>query len=152
MIWPQGKPQGPNTAPPINRKLDWRFSEHGSAHQNKTQPVLPIRKLLKASYPYPPEGRQNENHHHRKLTNLITWITALSNSKKLWAMPCRATKTDGTWWWVLAKPGPLEKGMANHFSVLALRTPWTVWKGKKDMTLKNEFPRCPVCYWRSVEK
>ena len=27
--------------------------------------------------------------------------------------------------------GPLEKGMANHFSTLALRTPWTVWKGKK---------------------
>ena len=25
----------------------------------------------------------------------------------------------------------LEKGMANHFSILALRTPWTVWKGKK---------------------
>ena len=24
----------------------------------------------------------------------------------------------------------LEKGMANHFSILALRTPWTVWKGK----------------------
>ena len=23
---------------------------------------------------------------------------------------------------------PLEKGMANHFSILALRTPWTVWK------------------------
>ena len=22
----------------------------------------------------------------------------------------------------------------------------------KDMTLKNEFPRGPVCYWRSVEK
>ena len=27
--------------------------------------------------------------------------------------------------------GPLEKGMANHFSILALRTPWRVWKGKK---------------------
>ena len=25
----------------------------------------------------------------------------------------------------------LEKGLANHFSILALRTPWTVWKGKK---------------------
>ena len=25
----------------------------------------------------------------------------------------------------------LEKGMANHSSILALRTPWTVWKGKK---------------------
>ena len=40
-------------------------------------------------------------------------------------------KTDGSWWRVLTKRGPLEKGMANHFSILALRTPWTVWKGKK---------------------
>ena len=31
----------------------------------------------------------------------------------------------------LTKRGPLEKGMANHFSILALRTPWTVWKVKK---------------------
>ena len=31
--------------------------------------------------------------------------------------------------------------MANHFSILALRTPWTVWKGKKDRTLKDELPR-----------
>ena len=30
----------------------------------------------------------------------------------------------------LTQCGPLEKGMANHFSILALRTPWTVWKGK----------------------
>ena len=29
------------------------------------------------------------------------------------------------------KCGSLEKGMANHFSILALRTSWTVWKGKK---------------------
>ena len=29
----------------------------------------------------------------------------------------------------LIKRGPLEEGMANHFSILALRTPWTVWKG-----------------------
>ena len=38
---------------------------------------------------------------------------------------------DGSWWRVLTKCGPLEKGMANHFSILALRTPWTVWKGEK---------------------
>ena len=31
---------------------------------------------------------------------------------------------------VVTKCGPMEKGMANHFSILALRTPWTVWKGK----------------------
>ena len=30
----------------------------------------------------------------------------------------------------LTERGPLEKGMAKHFSILALRTPWTVWKGK----------------------
>ena len=40
----------------------------------------------------PSEGRQNENHNHRKLTKLFTWTTALSNSMKLWAMLCRATQ------------------------------------------------------------
>ena len=30
--------------------------------------------------------------------------------------------------------------MANHFSILDLRTPWTVWKDK-DMTLKDGLPR-----------
>ena len=29
-------------------------------------------------------------------------------------------------------PASLEEGMTNHFSILAWRTPWTVWKGKKD--------------------
>ena len=37
-------------------------------------------------------GQTDENHNHRKLPNLITWTTALSNSMKLWAMPCRATQ------------------------------------------------------------
>ena len=31
----------------------------------------------------------------------------------------------------------LEKGMANHFSILALRTPWTIWKGRKIGHLKK---------------
>ena len=29
----------------------------------------------------------------------------------------------GSWWRDLTECGPLEKGMANHFSILALRTP-----------------------------
>ena len=37
---------------------------------------------------------------------------------------------DGSWWRGLTECGPVEKGMANHFSILALRTPWIVWKGK----------------------
>ena len=67
--------------------------------------VSPIRKLPLRSYPYSSEDRQNENHNHRKLIKLITWTTALSNSMKLWAMPCRATQdgrvmvesSDQTW-------------------------------------------------------
>ena len=55
----------------------------------------------------------------RKLASLITCTTAFSNSMKL----SHAV--------VLTECGPLEKGLANHFSILALRTPWTEWKGKK---------------------
>ena len=42
--------------------------------------------------------------------------------------PCHVgpPKMDGSWWKALKKSGPLEKGMANHFSILGLRTPWTV--------------------------
>ena len=32
-------------------------------------------------------------------------------------------KMGGSWWRDLTKCGPLEKRMANHFSILALRTP-----------------------------
>ena len=41
------------------------------------------------------------------------------------------SKMDGSWWKDLTECCPLEKGMANHFSSLALRTPGTVWKGKR---------------------
>ena len=67
---------------------------------------------------HPSEGRQTENQNHRKLTNLITWPTALSNSMKLWAMPYRTTQdgrvmvesSDKTW--------STGEGNANHFSIL----------------------------------
>ena len=39
-------------------------------------------------------------------------------------------KKDGSWCRVLTKCDPLEKGIASHVSILALRTPWTVWKSK----------------------
>ena len=32
-------------------------------------------------------------------------------------------KMGGSWWRGLTECGPLEKGMASHFSILALRTP-----------------------------
>ena len=39
----------------------------GTLSQFLPQSVSPIRKLPKASYPSPSEGRQSENHNHRKL-------------------------------------------------------------------------------------
>ena len=49
IVWSQVKQQGRKTAQSINRKLDYGFTEHGPAHQNKTQispqSVSPIRKL-----------------------------------------------------------------------------------------------------------
>ena len=49
-------------------------------------------------------------------------------------------KMDESWWRVLTKCGPLEKRMANHFSILTLRTPWMVWKGKKIYYWKMNSP------------
>ena len=51
-------------------------------------------------------------------------------------MLCRATQDGKGMVESSDKRGPLEKGMANHFSILALRTPWTAWKGKKIYNVK----------------
>ena len=48
-----------------------------------------------------------------------------------------AHKMDGSWCRVVTKRGPLEKRMANHFSILALNSK----KMQKDRTWKNELPR-----------
>ena len=56
--------------------------------------------------------------------------------------PCHVgpPKTDASWWRVTTKCGPLERWMVNHFSILALRTLWTVWKGKKIWHWKMNSP------------
>ena len=66
------------------------------------------------SYPHPSEGRQNENHNHRKLTKLITWITALSNSMKL--------SSKKTW--------STGEGNGKPLQYSCLENPMNVWKGK----------------------
>ena len=101
------------------------------------------------------EGRQIENHNHRKLTNLITWTTALSNSVKLWAMPCRVTQDR----WVTVESydrmWSTGEGNGNPLQYSCLENPMNSMKRQKDRTLKDELPkvgRCQICYWRSVEK
>ena len=48
---------------------------------------------------------------------------------------------DKSWWSVQTKRGPLEKGMANHFSILVLKKPMNIMKRQKDRTLRDELPR-----------
>ena len=70
-------------SPANQQKIGLKITEHNPPI--RTRPSFPQVSLShqEAVYSYPSEGRQNENHNHRKLIKLITWTTALSNSKKL---------------------------------------------------------------------
>ena len=104
--------------------------------QFRPQSISPIRKLSSLS-----EGRQTESHNHRKLINLITWTTALFNSMKLWAMPCRATQ-DG-WFMVESSDKMWSTGEGNGkpLKYSCLENPMNSMKRKNVRTLKDELPR-----------
>ena len=68
-------------------------------------------------------GQTHRNHTHRNLVNLITLGPQPCLTQCNQAMPVGQPKTGGSWWRGLTECGPLEKGMASHFSILALRTP-----------------------------
>ena len=52
----------------------------------------------------------------------------------------------------LTKPGPLEKRMANHISILAFRNPMNSMKRQKDRTLRDELPRLAVAQYATGEE
>ena len=66
------------------------------------------------------------------VSRTMSWTSVHSSSGTL------SIRSRQSWWRGLTECGPLEKGTANHFSIFALRTPWTVWKGKNDRILKEE--------------
>ena len=86
-------------------------------------------------------GHTHWNHNHRKLANLVTWTTALSNSMKLWAMLCKATQ-DG---WVMVETSDKTwstgegNGKPLHYS--CLENPKNSMKRQEDRTLKDELSR-----------
>ena len=45
---------------------------------------------------------------------------------------------DGSWWRALRKCSPLEKGMANHFSILALYATRDQWRNKSRKNDRKE--------------
>ena len=91
-----------------------RYS-HVQGKRNPSKMVGAARGHQRADTLKPYPQKTSQSNHIR--------TTALSNSMKLshalWGPP----KMGGSWWRGLTECGPLEKGMANHFSILALRTP-----------------------------
>ena len=73
--------------------------------------------------------------------NLTTWTTALSNSIKLWAMPCRATQDQ----WVMVehsdKMWSTGEGSGKPLQYFCLENSMNSMKRQKDRTLKDELPR-----------
>ena len=92
-------------------------------------------------------GQRDRNHNHRKLTNLITWTTALSNSKKIWAIPCRARQDGRIMAESFDKMWPTGEGVGKPLQYSCLENPMNSMKRQKDRTLKDELP---IYYWRSV--
>ena len=87
IVWPQVKQQGGNTANPPPSTENWIKYLLSMALPIRTRPSFPLSQSFPSENFHKPliiiHCRQNENHNHRKLTKLITWATALSNSRKL---------------------------------------------------------------------
>ena len=87
---------------------------HVQGKRNPSKTVAVARGHQRADTLKPYSQKTSQSNHTR--------TTALSNSMKL-SHACGATQDRWAWWTGLTECGPLEKGMANHFNILALKTP-----------------------------
>ena len=85
---------------------------HAQVKRNPNKMVGVARGHQRADTLKPYSKKTSQSNHTR--------TTALSNPMKL-SHVYRQTKTGGSWWRGLTESAPLEKGMASHFSILALR-------------------------------
>ena len=96
----------------------------------------------------------SHKHNHRKLTNLITWTTALSNSVK--TKPYRVGPTQDGQIMVESSDKMWSTGEGNGkpLQYSCLENPMKNMKRPKKNTerLTPLVGRCPIYYWRSVEK
>ena len=72
---------------------------------------------------------------------MITWITTLSNSMKLWTMLCRATQDGHVMVENSDKPWSIGEGNGKPLQYSCLENPMNSMKRQKYMTLKDELPR-----------
>ena len=151
-----GKEQSPAHQQKFGLKIHWAWpcpSEQDPfsntvclSHQEASISLLSLS--LRGQKEWKPQSQKTNQANH--MDHSLVWLSETLSH----ALSGHPRWMDGSWWRVLTKRDPLEKGMANHFSILALRAPWTVWKGQKQDTERWTplVSRCPICYWRRVEK
>ena len=86
---------------------------HAQGKRNPNKMVGVARGHQRADTLKPYSQKTSQSNHTR--------TTALSDSMKL-SHARGPPKTGGSWWRGLTECGPLEKGIASHFGILALRT------------------------------
>ena len=128
---------------------------HSLAHQEKiglkiyracpypirTELSFPLSQSLPSGSFHKPlillnQRADNENHNHRKLTNLITWTTVLSNSMKLWATQDRQVMLESS-----DKMWSTGEGNGKPLQYSCLENSMKSMKRQKDMMLKLELHR-----------
>ena len=77
----------------------------------------------------------------KKLTNLISWTTALTNSVKLWAMPCGAIQDRQVMVESSNKMCSTAEGDGKPLQYCCLENPMNSVKSQKDRTLKDQLHR-----------
>ena len=96
---------------------------------------------------------QNENHNHRKLTKMIIWMTALCNSMKLWAMQVHPRQTcHGGEFWQNVVRWRREWQITQVFLFQEPHEQYEKAKWYDTRRWAHQVSRCPICYWRRVEK
>ena len=109
---------------PCSSTENWIKDSLSMAPPIKTRPSFPLLQSAPSGRFYKPVIFLHQRVDRLKTTiieNKAIWPHGPQPCLTQWNYePCHAgpLKTDGSWWRVLTKCGPLEKGMANHFSTL----------------------------------
>ena len=144
IVWPQVNSREGTQLHPSTE--NWIKDILNMAQLIRTRPSIPLSQSIPSGSFHKPlilihQRAQTENHQHKKLTNLITWTTALSKSMKLRAMPCEATQDGQVMVESSEKMRSTGEGNSKPLQYFCLENPMNRMKRQKDGTLKDELPR-----------
>ena len=102
---------------------------------------FPLSQSLPSLLSFYIRGQREWKKQIPETNNLITWATALSNSMKLWTMPCRATQDRQIMVECSDKMWSTGEGNGKRLQYSCLENPMDSMKRQKDRTLKDELCR-----------